>query len=155
MFLWGCSSVGRAPALQAGGQRFEPAHLHQLLKSDVHGAPDITPCSLKTAQRETVNSNVLKLERVWHLTTMISQELFASVPKQEQTTPDICSVVLRMSGSKVKLQRAYGGCLGARGRRRAQRAAKSHGEPQAGFEPWIPEWGNLLRVMPQYPYLNT
>ena len=26
---WGCSSDGRAPALQAGGQRFEPAHLHQ------------------------------------------------------------------------------------------------------------------------------
>jgi hypothetical protein len=29
--LWGCSSAGRAPALQAGGQRFEPAHLHHLL----------------------------------------------------------------------------------------------------------------------------
>ena len=27
---WGCSSVGRAPALQAGGHRFEPDHLHQL-----------------------------------------------------------------------------------------------------------------------------
>ena len=26
---WGCSSVGRAPALQAGGHRFEPVHLHQ------------------------------------------------------------------------------------------------------------------------------
>ena len=26
----GCSSVGRAPALQAGGHRFEPVHLHQL-----------------------------------------------------------------------------------------------------------------------------
>ena len=26
--LWGCSSVGRAPALQAGGQRFDPANLH-------------------------------------------------------------------------------------------------------------------------------
>ena len=25
----GCSSVGRAPALQAGGQRFDSAHLHQ------------------------------------------------------------------------------------------------------------------------------
>ena len=25
---WGCSSVGRAPALQAGGQEFEPLHLH-------------------------------------------------------------------------------------------------------------------------------
>jgi hypothetical protein len=26
--LWGLSSAGRAPALQAGGQRFEPASLH-------------------------------------------------------------------------------------------------------------------------------
>ena len=26
---WGCSSAGRAPALQAGGQRFDPAYLHQ------------------------------------------------------------------------------------------------------------------------------
>ena len=26
----GCSSVGRAPALQAGGRRFDPVHLHQL-----------------------------------------------------------------------------------------------------------------------------
>ena len=28
---WGCSSVGRAPALQAGGQRFDPVQLHQTL----------------------------------------------------------------------------------------------------------------------------
>ena len=26
---WGCSSAGRAPALQAGGQEFDPPHLHQ------------------------------------------------------------------------------------------------------------------------------
>ena len=26
--LWGCSSVGRAPALQAGGQGFESLYLH-------------------------------------------------------------------------------------------------------------------------------
>ena len=26
--IWGCSSAGRAPALQAGGHRFEPVHLH-------------------------------------------------------------------------------------------------------------------------------
>ncbi len=26
--LRGCSSAGRAPALQAGGQRFDPAQLH-------------------------------------------------------------------------------------------------------------------------------
>ena len=27
--LWGCSSVGRAPALQAGGHEFESHHLHE------------------------------------------------------------------------------------------------------------------------------
>ena len=31
---WGCSSAGRAPALQAGGHRFEPVHLHQLSFSE-------------------------------------------------------------------------------------------------------------------------
>ena len=30
-FRWGCSSAGRAPALQAGGQRFDPAQLHQMV----------------------------------------------------------------------------------------------------------------------------
>ena len=30
--LWGCSSVGRAPALQAGGHGFESHHLHQRRK---------------------------------------------------------------------------------------------------------------------------
>ena len=28
-WIWGFSSAGRAPALQAGGQRFDPANLHQ------------------------------------------------------------------------------------------------------------------------------
>ena len=28
MKIWGFSSAGRAPALQAGGQRFDPANLH-------------------------------------------------------------------------------------------------------------------------------
>ena len=27
-YIWGCSSVGRAPALQAGGHEFESHHLH-------------------------------------------------------------------------------------------------------------------------------
>ena len=30
--IWGFSSAGRAPALQAGGQRFDPANLHHILK---------------------------------------------------------------------------------------------------------------------------
>ena len=30
--MWGFSSAGRAPALQAGGQRFDPANLHHFFK---------------------------------------------------------------------------------------------------------------------------
>ena len=33
--LWGYSSVGRAPALQAGGQGFESLYLHSLSKESV------------------------------------------------------------------------------------------------------------------------
>ena len=29
--IWGCSSVGRAPALQAGGQEFDSPQLHHRL----------------------------------------------------------------------------------------------------------------------------
>ena len=32
-FPWGCSSVGRAPALQAGGHEFESHHLHSTEES--------------------------------------------------------------------------------------------------------------------------
>ena len=32
---WGCSSVGRAPALQAGGHEFESHHLHSVLNRTV------------------------------------------------------------------------------------------------------------------------
>jgi hypothetical protein len=35
---WGCSSAGRAPALQAGGQRFDPAQLHQIFCPDAVAA---------------------------------------------------------------------------------------------------------------------
>jgi hypothetical protein len=29
--MWGISSAGRAPALQAGGRRFDPVILHQIM----------------------------------------------------------------------------------------------------------------------------
>ena len=45
----------------------------------------------------------------------------------------------------IKLLRAYSGCLGARRRRRTWQAAISLGEPQAGFDPRISEWGNPAR----------
>ena len=55
----------------------------------------------------------------------------------------------------VKLLRAYGECLGANSRRRTWQAAISLGEPQAGFDPGMSEWGNPLWVIPEYPHLNT
>ena len=36
--IWGCSSAGRAPALQAGGQEFDSPHLHQFKQFHAHFA---------------------------------------------------------------------------------------------------------------------
>ena len=33
---WGYSSVGRAPALQAGGQEFDSPYLHHECHKDIH-----------------------------------------------------------------------------------------------------------------------
>ncbi len=54
-------------------------------------------------------------------------------------------ILYQGSGSEciaIKLQRAHGGCLGARSRRRTQQAAKRFGEVQATYDPEISEWGN-------------
>ena len=45
----GCSSVGRAPALQAGGRRFDPVQLHQFVRR---------PASEKQVQSPEVNAKV-------------------------------------------------------------------------------------------------
>ena len=37
--FWGCSSVGRAPALQAGGRQFEPDQLHQNNRKGGNASP--------------------------------------------------------------------------------------------------------------------
>jgi hypothetical protein len=34
--LWGCSSIGRAPALQEGGRRFDPVQLHHILSRSIN-----------------------------------------------------------------------------------------------------------------------
>ena len=47
--IWGCSSAGRAPALQAGGQEFDSPHLHQIPE---YVSININRCTLKTKQYE-------------------------------------------------------------------------------------------------------
>ena len=51
--------------------------------------------------------------------------------------------------------RAYGGCLGARADEGRGKLRKASGEPQAGIDPEISEWGNPARVIPCDPILNT
>ena len=51
---WGCSSAGRAPALQAGGQGFESLHLHWIRTERDFREPYLT-CTLKIAYRKRYN----------------------------------------------------------------------------------------------------
>jgi len=55
----------------------------------------------------------------------------------------------------AELGKAHGGCLGVMSRRRAWKAAKSLGEPSAGVDPGIPEWGNPAEVMFGHGHLNS
>ena len=41
--IWGCSSAGRAPALQAGGQEFDSPHLHHF--ASVHAPRQFFFCT--------------------------------------------------------------------------------------------------------------
>ena len=47
----GCSSVGRAPALQAGGRRFDPVQLHQGWKALAPAGCRLLPPFLSVARR--------------------------------------------------------------------------------------------------------
>jgi hypothetical protein len=51
---------------------------------------------------------------------------------------------LRMT-ERNKRSEANGGCLGVKSRRRTWYTAKSIGEPCAGAEPVVSEWGNPTR----------
>ena len=51
----GCSSVGRAPALQAGGHRFDPVHLH-------HASPGEAWCAAQPFPSETARAARCRME---------------------------------------------------------------------------------------------
>ena len=51
---WGCSSVGRSPALQAGGHEFESHHLHA---SDEH-------CAIEKIRLESLLSETDLFDRI-------------------------------------------------------------------------------------------
>jgi hypothetical protein len=43
---WGISSAGRAPALQAGGRRFDPVILHHLFEASQDGLDSMATSSV-------------------------------------------------------------------------------------------------------------
>ena len=80
--VWGCSSVGRAPALQAGGHGFESHHLHQRTKSafttrgSSEGNPKFIPDgigSLRSKQgTRVIHTRVRKMGKNQHRVTVCS-----------------------------------------------------------------------------------
>ena len=66
---WGCSSVGRAPALQAGGQEFESLHLHLIIQRAAAGLTEelFQACLDKASQAEQTgySKNILNEENLF------------------------------------------------------------------------------------------
>ena len=66
---WGCSSVGRAPALQAGGQEFESLHLHLIIQRAADGLARklFRACSNKAGQTSQTgySKNILNEENLF------------------------------------------------------------------------------------------
>ena len=67
--IWGCSSVGRAPALQAGGQEFESLHLHLIIQRAAVGLAGklFQACSNKAGQTSQTgySKNILNEENLF------------------------------------------------------------------------------------------
>ncbi len=125
------SSAGRAPALQAGGQRFESAHLHQHIDNRI-GLSRSPEC------RKAINWILFRISFVLKFDV-------TEWPLQR----------LRSGYRSNKLIRVRGGCLGTKSRRKTRLPAISAGELEANDDPAISEWGNPLEVMLEHPWLNT
>ena len=67
--FWGCSSVGRAPALQAGGQEFESLHLHLIIQRAAVGLTEelFQACLDKASQTDQTgySKNILNEENLF------------------------------------------------------------------------------------------
>ncbi len=122
----GCSSAGRAPALQAGGQRFESAHLHQHIDNRI-GLSRSPEC-----RKAISGSSFLFCRDPWSFLQR-----------------------LKSGYRSNKLVRVRGGCLGTKSRRKTRLPAISVGELEANDDPAVSEWGNPLEVMLEHPWLNT
>ena len=64
MMIWGISSAGRAPALHAGGQRFDPVILHHIFSDD---SCEVPPVSLPNTEVKLTNAEGTWLGTAWEI----------------------------------------------------------------------------------------
>ena len=68
--VWGYSSAGRAPALQAGGRRFDPDYLHQVNSQNVQTSeqsPAKRVCEEEETQRNERDVLLAVRRVIWSL----------------------------------------------------------------------------------------
>jgi len=93
---WGCSSAGRAPALQAGGQRFDPAQLHHSFGVEVGGLVALSYGENKVCigsfEPDACSDYIVKRRYVWKLSGVLSNSyelLGMSEPSLIETMDDL------------------------------------------------------------------
>jgi hypothetical protein len=154
----GCSSAGRAPALHAGGHRFESGHLHQHLVNRIG----------QRSSRSLVERAMARMGQGEFWILMTAEGCLFNGPSL--SPPRKGGIKLREGGGFVggttfsprvksgrrldKLLRVRGGCLGTKRRRRTRLPAKSVGELEANDDPAVSEWGNPSGVMSRHSRLN-
>ena len=145
---WGCSSVGRAVALQAIGQEFESPQLHQSL---------LRACSSVGQSMRLISAgSLVQIQSGAPDLPVKTGGFFENYTWNQQGSnriAEFCGAI--HSPVLIKLRRAQGECLGVRGRRRTQQAAISHGKPQAGVDPWVSEWGNPAVFIDRHLRMNS
>jgi hypothetical protein len=139
----GCSSVGRAPALQAGGHRFDPVHLHQFRKERKQKRyEERGSCLISVRERSQASHEACfwSFDRRGCSLFNNSEEASASISqdrcmgcdciqngsalvgwsrhKRENSYGCELRSQARPQGYRVKRTSAYGGCLGDHRRRR-------------------------------------
>ena len=103
----GCSSIWRAPALQAGGRRFDPGQLHQLfatMRTEV-----MAPRGLRVSESQAPTAR----------SAVRSRQSSADESGKSRVYPSRGRFAARgtaVSSTEIKLLRADGGCLGVRRR---------------------------------------
>ena len=97
--IWGCSSAGRAPALQAGGQEFDPPHLHQRFRKTKSKSHKRHKNHENYKTKRKVKSKISKKDEI----------------KKRQFTGHISR---KTNMNKGQVNTASGECLGTKRRRR-------------------------------------